>query len=381
MIKIKSDKIIVDDGLFDGYIYIENDKIVEVSSAKKQAETFYDYTGKYVSPGFIETHTHGAGGYCFINNTVDDVVKACNTHLMHGTTSILPTVTTAKFDVMAKCVENISKAKKSKDLLANLIGAHLEGPYLSPVQVGAQCPDFITPPNKDEYIPLIEKFGKDITRWTYAPEEDANAEFCKYLSSHNVIPSAGHTNATYADMKLAIKNGLQSVTHLYSLTSTITRKQGFRILGVIETAYLEDDIFVEIIADGKHLPPELIKMIVKIKGADKTIAVTDSLQIAGTNVLEGNLSGIEFIVEEGVCRLKDRSAFAGSIATSDRLLRVLSKECGYSIPVAVKMLTKTPNELLKLNKGEIKAGKDADIIVFDDDICVSDIFVMGKKVK
>ena len=126
---------------------------------------------------------------------------------------------------------------------------------------------------------------------------------------------------------------------------------------------------------------DLIKMIVKIKGADKTIAVTDSLQIAGTNVLEGNLSGIEFIVEEGVCRLKDRSAFAGSIATSDRLLRVLSKECGYSIPVAVKMLTKTPNELLKLNKGEIKADKDADIIVFDDDICVSDIFVMGKKVK
>jgi N-acetylglucosamine-6-phosphate deacetylase len=380
MIKIKSDKIIVGENLFNGYIYIENDKIVEVSKENKPSQEEYDYTGKYVSAGFIEMHTHGAGGFAFINDTVEDVIRACEHHLAHGATSILPTVTTAPFSVMKEGVINISKAKRLNKCKSNILGAHLEGPYLSTEQVGAQSPDNITEPKKEDYIPLIKEYKEDIKRWTYAPERDQNGEFCKYLVENGIIASAGHSNATYKDMKKAVENGLSMVTHIYSASSTVTRNQGFRSLGVIESAFLMDEIYAEIIADGRHLPPELVNMIVKIKGKDKVVAVTDSMEIAGTDVKEGNLSGVEYIVEEGVCRLKDRSAFAGSIATCDRLVRVLTKECGYSVCDAVYMMTQTPAKILGVNKGSIKAGYDADVIVFDEDVNIKSVFVMGKKV-
>ena len=378
MIKIKSDKIIIDESLFDGYVYAMNGKIVEVSKEDKPCEESYDFTGKYVSAGFIDMHTHGAGGYAFMNSGVEDVVKGCDYHLNHGTTSIVPTISAGEFQTMKNAVINIHKAKgKTK---GNILGAHLEGPYLSPKQAGAQCPVFITPPKKQDYQSLIEEYGESICRWTYAPENDANGEFCKYLTAHNIIASAGHTDAKYEDMQVAIENGCNLITHLYSCTSTVTRNHGFRSLGVIESAYLRDELYVEIIADGKHLPPDLIKMIIKIKGTDKVALITDSLEIAGTDITEGVMSGTEFIVEDGVCKLKDRSAFAGSVATADKLVQTLVNECGFAIPTAVKMLTEIPAKILNVNKGVLAVGKDADIIVFDEDINITDVFVGEKSV-
>lgn len=378
MIRIKSDKIIVKDKLFNGYIYIDGDKITEVSTIERKADCEYDYTGKFVAPGFIDIHTHGAGGNAFMNSTVENVIDGCDYHLYHGTTSVVPTISAGEFETMKNAVINIHKAKgKTK---GNILGAHLEGPYLSPKQAGAQCPKFITPPVKDDYESLISEYGDSITRWTYAPENDFNGEFCKYLTDHNIIASAGHTDAKYQDMQVAIDNGCNLITHLYSCTSTVTREKGFRSLGVIESAYLRDELFVEIIADGKHLPADLIKMIIKIKGTDKVILITDSLEIAGTSITEGVMSGTEFIVEDGVCKLKDRSAFAGSVATSDKLIRTLVFDCGFSVETAVKMLTQTPATLLNINKGVLEKGKDADIIVFDENIEVSAIFVGGKKI-
>ncbi|MBO5479622.1 MAG: N-acetylglucosamine-6-phosphate deacetylase [Clostridia bacterium] len=378
MIRIKSDKIIVNEKLFDGYVYVTNGKITEVTKQEKTVEKEYDFTGKYVSAGFIDMHTHGAGGYAFMNSTVEDVINGCDYHLAHGTTSIVPTISAGEFQTMKQAVINIHKAKgKTK---GNILGAHLEGPYLSPKQAGAQCPVFITPPIKTDYESLIEEYGESISRWTYAPENDTNGEFCKYLTEHNIIASAGHTDAKYQDMQVAIDNGCNLITHLYSCTSTVTRDHGFRSLGVIESAYLSDELYVEIIADGKHLPPDLIKMIIKIKGTDKVALITDSLEIAGTDITEGVMSGTEFIVEDGVCKLKDRSAFAGSVATADRLIQTLVTECGYEIPTAVKMLTEVPAKILNVNKGVLAKGKDADIIVFDEDIKITDVFVSEKKV-
>ena len=151
-------------------------------------------------------------------------------------------------------------------------------------------------------------------------------------------------------------------------------------MGVIESAYLRDELYVEIIADGKHLSPELIKMIIKIKGTDKVALITDSLEIAGTDIKEGEMSGTEFLVEDGVCKLKDRSAFAGSVATANLLIKTLVKDCGFDVPTAVKMLTETPAQILKLNKGVLGTGYDADVVVFDENFNVMDVFVDGKKV-
>ena len=380
MIRIKSQKIITPEGVIDGYVYIENGKILDVSIQEKSADECYDFGEKYVSPGFIDMHTHGGGGHAFMNSTVDDVINGSNLHLKHGTTAIVPTISAGSFETMKNAVINIDKAMKDARSNGIILGSHLEGPYLSAKQCGAQCPVFITKPISEDYIPLIEEYGDSIVRWTYAPENDDNGEFCKYLTSHGIIASAGHTDAKYEDMSVAIDNGCNLITHLYSCTSTVTRDHGFRSLGVIESAFLRDELFVEIIADGKHLPSDLIKMIVKVKGTDRVALITDSLEIADTDIKEGVMSGTEFIVEDGVCKLKDRSAFAGSVATADRLVRVMVKDCGYDVPLAVKMITQIPAKILGINKGEIAVGKDADIVVFDDDINIEKVFVAGREI-
>lgn len=378
MIRIKSENIILKDKIFDGFVYFEDDKIKAVTNKDLPFDKEIDAGKNYVSPGFIDLHTHGGAGYDFINGA-EDVIKGSDFHLTHGTTSILPTISAAPFKKMAEAVKNIDKVMKEKSAKSNVIGAHLEGPYLSKEQCGAQCTDFITNPVEEDYMDLVNNYKSAIARWSYAPENDKDGKFAKFITQNGIIASAGHTNAIYDDMKLGMENGLNLVTHLFSCTSTITRDKGFRRLGVIETAFLEDDIYVEIIADGKHLPPELIKLIIKNKGIEKTALITDSLSLAGTDAKQGKMVDTEYIIEDGVCKLLDRSAFAGSIATCDRLVRVIKDEVGLDIVSAVWMMTGTPAKILKLKKGELKEDYDADIIIFDENINIKKVFVMGKE--
>ena len=377
---LKSNLIVLPDGIFDGYVIIEDGKIADVTASTPDCEVC-DLSGSYVMAGFIDIHTHGGGGFSFTESSPEEIVAGCNFHLKHGTTTIVPTVTTGAFPIMREAVKNIQIAKADKNALGNILGAHMEGPYLSPAQCGAQAPEHITEPKSDEYISLLEETGDTIVRWTYAPERDTEGKFCKYLTDRGIIVSAGHTDAKYVDMARAIENGCNLITHLYSCTSTVTRDHGFRSLGVIESTYLRDDLTAEIIADGKHLPPDLVRMIVKIKGKDRVALVTDSLDIAATEAVSGQFKGgSAFIVEDGVCKLPDRTAFAGSIATADRLIRVMRDECGFDIVDAVYMMTAVPAALMSLHKGSIAVGADADIIVFDEEIKVSDVFVGGEKV-
>jgi N-acetylglucosamine-6-phosphate deacetylase len=380
MIKIKSDKIIAGGTIFDGFIAVDGGKITSVTKKDFPADESYDFTGQYVSPGFIDIHTHGAAGIRSSTERRTTFINGSNIMLAHGTTTVLPTISAAPFERMKKAVVNIKTAMESDKTLPNIVGAHLEGPYLSKSQCGAQCTDFITPPSEGDYTSLVSEFGKYIARWTYAPENDEGGKFCKYVTSHGIVASAGHTNAKYDDMKTAMENGCRLVTHLYSCTSTVTRSGGFRSLGVIETAFLSDDLYVEIIADGKHLPPELIKMIVKVKGADRVALITDSLEIAGTDIKSGVMGGTKFIVEDGVCKLYDRTAFAGSVATADRLVRVVTEDCGFDLPTAIGMMCETPAKILGLKKGAICEGHDADVVVFDEKINISSVFVGGRKV-
>lgn len=379
MKRIKSNKIIVGDRILSGYVYFDGDKIVEVSEKELPFEKEYDAGDLYVSPGFIDIHTHGGGGFPF-EGEIEDVIGGCNFHLTHGTTSICPTISAAPFEHMARSVKNIAEAKAGGKVKSNIIGAHMEGPYLSLEHIGAQCADHVTPPIERDYSSLIEKHGKDIARWTYAPENDKGACFAKYLSDHSILPCAGHTSAIYSDMMAAMDAGCRLITHFYSCMSTVTRDHGFRRLGVIETGYLEDQLFVEMIADGKHIPPELIRLMYKIKGSKRIVLVTDSLALTGTDIVRGKMQDTEFIIEDGVCKLLDRSAFAGSIATADRLVRVVTEEAGIPLTDAIKMITETPAEIMGLNKGRLENGRDADVVVFDENIGIKKVFVMGNEI-
>ena len=381
MKRIKSDKIILEDRILDGYVYFENGVITDVTTEEHPADEVFDMTGYYVSPGFIDIHTHGGGGYRFESST-EEIVNGCNFHLKHGTTSICPTVSAAPFASMAESARHIRAAMADPRVKGTILGVHMEGPYLSAKQAGAQCPAHITPPVEEDYLPFIQENSDVIARWTYAPENDTEGKFAKALQKYGIVASAGHTDAIYDDMQRAYEDGCALVTHLYSCTSTITRDHGFRRLGVIEAAYLMDGMFVEIICDGKHLPPELIRLIYKIKGADRIALVTDSLALAGTDQTHGFMQDTEFIIEDGVCKLMDRSAFAGSIATADRLVRVAVKEAGISLPNAVKMITATPARIMGLkNKGKIAPGMDADMVALGEDLQVKAVFARGTPIE
>ena len=380
MKRIKSNHIIADGKEHSGYLYFEDGIIVDLTTDDLPFDEEIDATDSFVSAGFIDVHTHGGGGYPF-EGSVDDIVGGVNFHLTHGTTSICPTISASPIDDMRRSLDNVKAAMADERVLSSIIGAHLEGPYLSLAQTGAQAGVCITFPVKNDYTDIANKYKGTLARWTYAPEHDEGAEFAGYMQKMGVVTSAGHTNATYADMKLALDAGCRLVTHLYSCTSTVTRKQGFRSLGVIESTFLEDGIVAEIIADGKHLPPELIRMIYKIKGTDGIIAVTDSLSLAGTDVKSGRMSQTDFIIEDGVCKLLDRSAFAGSIATADILLRVLTKDAGIPLTEAIKLITSNPARIMGLDsKGELSRGMDADIVIFDADVNVQRVIVGGNTV-
>ncbi|MBQ9086967.1 MAG: amidohydrolase family protein [Clostridia bacterium] len=378
--RIKSSRIILGNSITEGFVYFSDEKILAVTKEELPYDAEYDVGNSYVSPGLIDLHTHGGGGYDFIDGE-EEVLRGAQFHLSHGTTSLCPTISAAPFATMAKAVDYVAGAKQRPERKPNLLGAHLEGPYLSAEQCGAQCPDFITPPIPEDYEPLLARHARHIARWTYAPESDPDGRFCRTLKQYGVLPSAGHTNAIYDEMKVAMEAGCSLVTHLYSCTSTVTRDHGFRRLGVIETALLRDDLYAEIIADGKHLPADLVRLILKAKGSDRVILITDSLALAGTSVTTGRMVNTDFIIEDGVCKLADRSAFAGSIASADVLIRFMIQEVGVGLTEAVKMMTKTPAALFKLPKGVLAPGMDADIIVFDDDIRVSHVFVMGQVAK
>lgn len=375
-----SDRILSGGEILRGAVRAEDGVIRGIFPEPFPADEVLDLGSLFLAPGLVDLHTHGGGGHSFLTGDENEVIGGCLYHLRHGVTSILPTLSAAPFPEMREAAGAIDRAGKSGLFPGRILGVHMEGPYLSARQCGAQCPLFITPPKKEEYEALIRDLPGAVRRWTYAPENDPDGAFCRFLRDHGVLPSAGHTDAVYKDVKTAADNGMKLITHLYSCTSTVTRDHGFRRLGVIESAFLLDGIFCEIIADGRHLPPELIRMILKIKGEDRVALISDSLALAGTGETEGTMAGTDFIIEDGVCKLKDRSAFAGSIASGFDLIRVIRDDCGIPLARAVKMMTEVPSTLLGLPVGKLEPGYRADLIAFDDALRLERAFVDGEPV-
>ncbi len=208
--------------------------------------------------------------------------------------------------------------------------------------------------------------------------------FAQYLQSKGILASLAHTDAVYEEVVEAFENGYTLATHLYSGMSGVTRRNAFRYAGVIESAFIIDEMDVEIIADGVHLPAPLLKLIFKIKGPDKIALITDSMRAAGMPPGEsiiGNIhTGLKVIVEDGVSKLPDRSSFAGSVATADRLVRTMIQMAGVSLPDAVRMITQTPASIMKIDdrKGSLAVGKDADIVIFDENISIHTTLIKGK---
>jgi N-acetylglucosamine-6-phosphate deacetylase len=362
----------------DGVISSISDHDEEVSGAE-----MVDAGGRYISPGFIDIHVHGGGGFDFMDNTIEAFLEIAKTHARYGTTALFPTTLTGSAEDIVNTLKTYDKAYPLNDMGSEFMGVHLEGPYFAMNQRGAQDPKWIRDPDPEEYEYIISQSGS-IKRWSAAPELKGAISFARYLRSKEIIVSLAHTDAIYEEILEGFENGYTLATHLYSAMSGVTRRNAYRFAGAIESAFIIDDMDVEIIADGVHLPAPLLKLIFKIKGPGKIALITDAMRAAGMPPGEsviGNLhSGIKVIVEDGVSKMPDRKSFAGSVATADRLVRTMTQMAGVSLTDAIRMITMTPAAIMKISdrKGSLVTGKDADIVIFDDNIHVYTTMVKGK---
>ncbi len=363
----------------DGIITEISDK--EIASA---ADIIIDAHENFISPGFIDIHVHGGVGSDFMDGNVEDFLTVAETHLQYGTTALVPTTLTAEKEDLLHILDTYRKASKENTKGAQFLGMHIEGPYFAMSQKGAQDARYIRKPDKNEYTEIIKKAGNIIARWSAAPELDGAFDFGNYLKAHNILPAIAHTDAVYEDVVKAFESGYTLATHFYSAMSGITRRNAYRYAGVIESVYLIDEIDAEIIADGVHLPAPLLKLIYKIKGSSRIALITDAMRASGMedgeSILGSRENGLKVIVEDGVAKLPDRTSFAGSVATTNRLVRTMIQIAEVPIIEAVKMMTLTPARIMKIHehKGSITLGKDGDIVIFDKDINIQSVIIHGK---
>ncbi len=376
------DIIIEDKALVCENGYIKEIKAISEINIERTDEVI-DAKQNFVSPGFVDIHTHGGGGHDFMDATVEAYLGAAETHAKFGTTALLPTTLTSTTDELMKTFAVYKQAVKANTKGAKFIGLHLEGPYFAYNQRGAQDPKYLRDPKPEEYNMILEA-SNDIVRWSLAPELNGALLFGEVLTKRSILPSIAHTDAIYEEVLEARKAGFTHMTHLYSCMSTITRRNAFRYAGVVEAAYLIDDMTVEIIADGIHLPKSLLQFAYKFKGSDKIALCTDSMRGAGMpdgeSILGSRAKGQKVIIEDGVAKLLDRTAFAGSVATTDRLVRNMINLAEVSLVESVKMMTLTPARIMNIDnkKGSIEVGKDADLVIFNEKINILHTIIDGK---
>jgi N-acetylglucosamine-6-phosphate deacetylase len=320
-----------------------------------------------------------------MDGTEEAFLEIARTHARYGTTSLLPTTLTSEKEELLHTLDLYEQAHRHNTEGAQFLGMHLEGPYFAMSQRGAQDPRYIRHPDPAEYQAIIAH-SPSIRRWSAAPELPGAIAFGRYVTSRGILAAVAHTDAIYEEVVDAFENGYCLATHLYSGMSGVTRRNAFRYAGVIESAYLLDAMDVEIIADGIHLPAPLLKLVYKIKGPDRTALITDAMRGAGMppgpSILGSKHNGLAVIIEDQVAKLPDRTSFAGSVATADRLIRTMRQLAGVPLPDAIKMMTSTPARIIGVadKKGSLVKGKDADLVIFDEQINIQATFVRGKEV-
>lgn len=362
-----------------GSVIIEDNKIKAVSNIDLHIvdAEIIDAKGCYVVPGGIDLHTHGGGGRDFIEGSEDAFRAAVNAHMKHGTTTIYPTLSSSTIPSIEAACQVCQKLMAEEN--SPVLGLHIEGSYINPKQAGAQNPVLIKAPLPDEYETLLNRYSC-IKRWDVAPELQGSVEFITECRKHGVLTALTCTRATYEDVVAAHDAGLSHAAHFYNAMPVVYKEHEFKVPGTVESVYALQDMTVEVIADGIHVPPVMLNVVYQIKGVEKTALITDSLAYAAS---EGNVSSEpSVILEDGVCKLADHSALAGSIATMDVLIRTCIHRAEIPMVDVFRMVSETPAKIMGIfdRKGSIEEGKDADIMMFDDDIDLTYVMQMGNVV-
>lgn len=370
---IKNCKIIFLDRIEEGSVLIKDNKIVKINPENSEDSNIIDAKGMYLSPGFIDVHIHGAGGHDTMDGTVEAINEIAKTICKFGTTSFTPTTMTVAIEDIQKSMKAIKHTKLNGTDGANVLGAHLEGPFISPNAIGAQNPNFVEAPSIETYEKMVKGCEDAVTSITIAPEVDGAKELIEYLSKKGVVCSIGHTKANYNQAMEGIHCGCNHATHLFNaMTGFAHREPG--VVGAI----FDTDITTETISDGIHIAYPSLRVAYKQKGTDKVLLVTDAMMACGMPNGKYALGGQDVFVKDGAARL-DGGTLAGSILTLDKAVRNVYQNTKYPLYEVVKMASHNGARHCKVEdrKGQIKEGFDADLLLFDENINIQTVIVNG----
>lgn len=365
--------------LKDGSILLCDDRIVEVTNSDLAVigAKVVDARGMYIVPGFVAMNIHGAAGHDFKEGTEEAFRKAVAAHQRYGATTIFPTISSSPFTTIRQCAEVCERLMTEPG--SPILGLHLEGPYLNPKMAGAMFSDVVKNPDPEEYRSLIEE-TKCVRRWDASPELPGAMEFARYLKEKGILVSITHTEAEFDLIREAYNTGFSHVAHFYNAMPGFHKRREYKYEGTVESVYLMDGMTVEVIADGRHLPSTILRLVYKLKGVECTCLVTDALAYAANDGKQPDDSRI--VIDNGVCKLADHSALVGSIATSDQLIRTMVEKAKLPLEDAIRMASETPARLMGVydRVGSLQKGKDADVLIIDRKLNVRQVWCKGQVV-
>lgn len=375
----KNAKVVFPDKIRDCIVVTNEGKIIDIcENFDDSTAEIIDCGGLYLSPGFVDIHVHGGGNKSAMSEDYRDIIDMAEAHLKYGTTSIAPTTLAAPVEQLKKVTLSIKKAaEESKS--STILGVHYEGPYISKKYKGAQSEDNILNPKLCPPDELFELWDKVLIMGA-APEEPDVLKLGEKLRDRGIVGSIAHSAASYEQVEEAIKHGFSDITHIYNACSSCFKTGALRTAGVVEAGLTIDEITTQTIADLKHLPKGLLKLIYKCKGDEKMYLITDGLEYSACEIKENTVftqeNGISVVYENNVMLLADKSALAGSVATLRDCVRNMYKEVGVPLYSAVRMASLTPATVVgcEKSKGQIKIGCDSDLIIFDNELSIKSVY-------
>lgn len=383
LIQIVNGKVITPQGVDrQARLVLKAGRIAEITREQggvEGAQTI-DAQGAYVAPGCIDTHLHGGDGHDFTEATPEAFRAIAYAHATQGVTTLYPTLAVAPTTVFRQAIKACETVVSQPYEGARIEGLHLEGNYINPLLKGGQDERFIQLPDPAEYQELLES-TRLIKRWTAAPELPGALEFARYAHSKGILVSLGHTAADYPTVKRAYEAGFTHATHFYNAMSGVHKQREYKHEGTIESVYLVPEMTVELVADGIHVPPAILRLVCAFKGIDRISLISDAMAAAACLRPEHLRLDPRMIVEDGVCKLADRSALTGSVASGIRLLQVMVEKAEIPVADCVRMAATNPARLMGIDdrKGSIERGKDADLILFDENFHLHSVWIGGKQ--
>jgi N-acetylglucosamine-6-phosphate deacetylase len=360
-----------------GWIYVEGSKIRSLGQGqpkKFDVDITLDAQGLTVLPGMIDLHTHGAKGHEMIGITAQGLQEMSMFYASHGVTGFLASTWTAPREAIHDALI-VTRSLMGNEVGAKILGAHLEGPWLNVAYCGAQAKELIRPAVREE---ALEYINSDLVRLVaVAPEIPENEWIIRECSRRGITVSAGHTNATYAEMKNAVALGVTQVTHCFNAMRPLNHREP----GVVGAVFDLPQLKCELIADNIHVNPVVMKLLVNVKGSENVILISDSISAAGMPDGEYSFEGAKVILKEGAARL-ETGTLAGSVLTLDRALANIIQATGRPLGEMINCATINPARAIRIedHKGQLRRDWDADLILVDQNLQVKLTMVEGKVV-